>query len=92
LSGSLIGGGEIGPGARCDGDGHEEVLLQSGVAGRVIGGVGLPAAPDDAGPGAAESAQRAAVVMAALASMGEAVGGPRVPATGAVSEGGERVA
>ena len=87
-----MGGGEIGPGARCGGDGHEDVLLQTGVAGRVIGGVVLPASPDDPGPGAAESLQRATVVMAALARVGVAVGGPRVPAAGAVSERGQRVA
>ena len=68
------------------------MLLQAGVAGRVVWGVVLPASPDDAGPGAAESAQRAAVVMAALARVGVAVGGPRVPAAGAVRERGERVA
>jgi hypothetical protein len=92
LRGHLVGGGVIGPGARGGGDGHEDVLLESGVAGGVIGGVVLPAAPDDPGPGAAESAQRATVVVAAVASVGVAVGGPRVPAAGAVRERGERVA
>src|SRR5207302_4800093 len=61
-----MGGGAIGPMARSPGDGHEDVLLQSGVAGWVVGGSGLPAAPDDAGPGTAEGAQRAAVVVPAL--------------------------
>ena len=43
-------------------------------------------------PRPAEGAQRAAVVMAALAGVGVAVSGPRVPAAGAVRERGERVA
>ena len=84
--------GQVGPGARWGGDGHEDVLLQSGMTGGVVGGVALPAAPDNPSPGTAEGAQRAAVVVAALAGVGVAVGGPWVPAAGAVREGGERVA
>jgi hypothetical protein len=92
LTGHPVGGGEIGPGARCPRSGHEDVLLEAGVAGRVVWGAVLPAAPDDPGPGAAEGAERPAVVMPALSGVGVAVGSPWVPAAGAVREGGERVA
>jgi hypothetical protein len=37
-------------GARCRGDGDEDVLSQSGATGGLVRGVGLPAAPDDPGP------------------------------------------
>ena len=40
-------------------------VLSACVAGGVVGGVVLPAAPDDAGPGAAEDADRVGVVAAA---------------------------
>ena len=92
VTGHLMGGRKVGPGARCAGDGHEDVLLQSGVSGGVIWGAGRPAAPDDPSPGSAERAERAAVVVTAAAGVGVAVSGPGVPAAGAVSERGERVA
>jgi hypothetical protein len=73
-------------------DGDGDVLLQSGVAGWVIGGAVLPAAPQDSCPRAAEGAQRAAVVVTPLTGVGVAVSGPGVPPAGVVREGGERVA
>jgi hypothetical protein len=54
--GDALGGWEVGPGARWGVDGDGDVLLQSGVAGGVVGGVVLPAAPDDPAPGATEGA------------------------------------
>jgi DNA-binding CsgD family transcriptional regulator len=52
----------------------------------------LPAAPHHAAQGAAEVAGRAWVVLAASDRSDVVVGGPRVPATGAVGENAERVA
>ncbi len=87
-----LGGGEVGRGTRRGGDGDGDVLLQAGVSFGVVWGVGLPAAPDDPAPRAAEGSQRAAVVVAAGASCVVAVGGPGVPLAGDVREGPERVA
>jgi len=82
----------FGPGARGAGDGHGDVLLQAGVAVRVIGGSGLPAAPDDAAPRAAEGPQRTAVVVSTLPGVGVAVSGPGVSEAGGVSEDPECIA
>ena len=87
-----LGRGWVGPGARAGGDDDGGVLFQAAVAGGVIRGVVLPAAPDDAAPGAAEGPQGTAVVVAALAGVGVAVGRPRVPLAAAVRERAERVA
>jgi pyruvate dehydrogenase E2 component (dihydrolipoamide acetyltransferase) len=40
-----LGCGCVGHGARRRGDGYQEMVLQAAVAGRVVGGAGLPAAP-----------------------------------------------
>jgi hypothetical protein len=87
-----LGGGEVGHGARRGGDGDRAVLLQGAVACGVVGGAVLPAAPDDAAPGAPEGAQRARVVVAAGARGGVAILCPWVPVAGAVREGAERAA
>src|SRR5207248_8846995 len=87
-----LGGSEVGHGARRGGDGDRAVLLQGAVAGGVVGGAVLPAAPDDAAPGASEGAQRAGVVVAAGARGGVAVLCPGVPVAGTVREGAERAA
>ena len=60
------------------------------MAGWVVGGAVLPAAPDDAAPGAAEGAERAGVVVAAGAGGGVEVLRPGVPVAGAVGQGAER--
>jgi hypothetical protein len=53
-AGHPLGRASVGPGARRAGDGERDVLLQGGVPGRVKGGVGLPAAPQDPAPGASD--------------------------------------
>ncbi len=83
-AGHPLGGGEVEPGARHGRDGDGDVLLQSLMSLGVIGGVVLPAAPDDAAPGAPEGAQRAGVIVTARASGGVVVLGPGMPVTGAV--------
>src|SRR2546423_1124235 len=65
---------------------------KSAVAGAVVGDAVLPAAPQDAGPRAAEGADRAWVVLAAGAGGGVAVLGPGVPVAGGVGQGAGRVA
>ena len=87
-----LGGGEVGQGARRRGDRDRAVLLQGAVSGWVVGGAVLPAAPDDAAPGATEGAQRAGVLVAAGAGGGVAVLRPGVPVAGAVGQGAERAA
>ena len=91
-AGHPLGGSEVGPGARRCWDGDREVLLQAAVAGWVVWGAVLPAAPHDPAPGAADGAQSAGVVVAAGASGDVAVGGPRVPVPGGVREPAERTA
>ena len=81
-AGHSLGGGDVGPGARRVGDGDGDVLLQPGMPGGVIGGAVLPAAPEDAAPGAAEGSQRAAVVVAAGSGLGVEVSRPRIPSAG----------
>ena len=78
-----LGGGVVddGPGRGRDDDG--DVLLQGAVAGWVIRGAVLPAAPYDAAPGASEGADRAGVVVAAAAGGGVEVLGPGVVVAGA---------
>ena len=78
------------PVGRRDGDG--DVVLQAGVPGGVIWGAGLPTAPDDPAPRAAEGAQRVAVAVAAGAGVGVAVSGPCVPPAAVERERPERVA
>ena len=87
-----LGGGEVGAGPRRAGNGDGDVLLQAAMFGGVIGRAVLPAAPDHAAPGAAEGADRAGVVVAALDRAGVVVAGPWVPAAGGVGEHAERVA
>jgi hypothetical protein len=58
----------------------------------VVGAAVLPAAPQDARPGAAEDADRVGVVAAAVAGASVDVAGPGVPVAGAVGERGEVVA
>jgi len=62
------------------------------VAGGVVWGAVLPAFPHVAGPGAADGAQRAGVVVAAGAGLGVEVLRPGVPVAGAVSQRVERLA
>ena len=87
-----LGGGCVGQGARRVGDSHRDVLLQGAVAGGVVRGAVLPAAPYDAAPGAAEGADGAGVVVAAADRAGVVVGGPGVVVAAAVGERDERVA
>ena len=68
------------------------MLLQGAVAGGVVGDAVLPAAPEDAAPGASEGADRAGVVVAAGDRAGVVVGRPGVPVAGGVGERAERVA
>ena len=65
----------------------EKVLLEGVVARGVVGDAVLPAAPDDAGPGASDGSDRAWVVVSAAASGGVSVLGPGVPVAGCVGEG-----
>ncbi len=58
----------------------------------VVGGVALPASPDDATDRASEGAQRPLVVVPAATGVGVAVSGPRVPHLGGVREDGQRFA
>jgi hypothetical protein len=85
-------GCEVGPWARWAGDGDRDVLLQGAVPGRVIGRPVLPAAPDDAAPGASERANRALVVVAACSRSGVVISRPGMPVPGAVSERVKRAA
>jgi hypothetical protein len=55
----------------------------------LVGGVVLPAAPEDAGPGAAECAAGVGVVLSAGAGSGVDVVGPGVPVACAVSQDAE---
>jgi hypothetical protein len=72
------------------GDRDGDVLLVGAVAGGVIGDAVLPAAPQDATPGASEGADRAWVVVAAGFGVGVAILGPGMPMAGAVGERAER--
>jgi hypothetical protein len=85
-------GGCVGHGARRSRDRHQDMLLQAAVAGRVVGGAGLPAAPYHAAPGAAEGASGAGMVVAASDGAGVVVGGPGVVVAAAVGERVEGVA
>ena len=91
-TGHPLGGCEVEPVARRAGDCDRDVLLQAAVAGWVVGRAVLPAAPDDAAPGASERADRALVVVAARSRAGVVVSRPGVPVAGAVSERVERAA
>ena len=64
-----------------------DVLLEAVVAGGVVGDAVLPAAPEDAGPGASDGSDCAGVVVSAAAGVGVSVLGPGVPFAGRVSEG-----
>ena len=87
-AGHPVGGSDVGATACAGRDGDGDVLLQSGVSLGVIRGAVLPAAPQDPCPRAAEGAQSAAMVVAALTGVGVAVSGPGVPPAGVVREGG----
>jgi hypothetical protein len=69
------------------GDFDGDVLLEAVVAVGVVGDAVLPAAPEDAGPGASEGADRAWVVVPAAAGAGVVVFSPGVPFAGCVGEG-----
>src|ERR1019366_6172616 len=73
-----LGGGMVDDGPRQGRDGHRDVLLQGAVAGRVIRHPVLPASPYDSAPGAPEGADRAGMVVPALAGAGVEVLGPGV--------------
>src|ERR1700685_362114 len=65
--------------------------LEAVVGGGVVGGVVLPAAPDDVGPGAGEDADGVGVVAAAGDGLVVEAGGPGAGAAGVpgeVAEGG----
>ena len=72
------------------------VLLQQGlqgsVVGGVVGGVGLPAVPDDVEPCAGEDAHGVGVVVSAGAGAVVVVGGPGVGVAGVVGEVADGVA
>lgn len=58
----------------------------------VVGGVGLPAVPDDVEPGAGENAYGVGVVVVAGDGAVVEVGGPGVGVAGIVGEVADRVA
>src|SRR5579884_2118445 len=72
--------------------GDEKLLLEGVVAGGVVGDAVLPAAPQDARPGASDGSDRALVVVSAGASVAVEAVCPGVVVAGAVGEGAERVA
>jgi hypothetical protein len=90
--GHAVGRGLVDDGPRHGRDGDGDVPLQGAVAGRVVRGPVLPAAPHDPTPGAADGAQRAGVVVAAGAGGGVQILRPGVPVAGAVGQRAERAA
>ena len=60
--------------------------------GGVVGGVGLPAVPDDVEPGAGEDAGGVGVIVFAGAGAVVEVGGPRVGMAGIVGEVADGIA
>lgn len=89
-AGYPLGRGQVDARPRLVGDSDGDVVLQAPVAGGVVGDAVLPAAPQDADPGAFEGADRALVVVAAGASRGVAVSRPGVPVAGRVGECADR--
>src|ERR1700722_19291853 len=69
-----------------------EERLEAVVGGGVVGGVVLPAAPDDVGPGAGEDADGVGGVAAACNCLVVEVGGPGAGAAGVAGEVAEGVA
>src|SRR6266536_5005448 len=69
-----------------------EEVLKGAVDGRVVGGVVLPAAPDDGGPGSCEDPDGVGVVVATGAGVLVQLGGPGVDVAGVGSEVAYRVA
>src|SRR5919201_5912931 len=69
-----------------------EVAVVSAAAGGVVGGVGVPAGPDDAQPGAGEDADGVCVAAAAGACVAVDAFGPGGGAAGVVGVEGERFA
>ena len=69
-----------------------EEPLEGAVLGRVVGGVVLPAVPDDVEPGSGEHAGGVGVVVASGAGLAVEVGGPGVGAAGVAGEVGDGVA
>ena len=69
-----------------------EEALEGVVLGGVVGGVVLPAVPDDEQPGAGEDADGVGVVVAAGAGLVVEVGGPGVGVAGVGGEVGDGVA
>src|SRR6266536_227667 len=69
-----------------------EEVLKGAVDGRVVGGVVLPAAPDDADPGSCEDPDGVGVVVATGAGLLVQLGGPGVDVAGVGSEVAYRVA
>lgn len=61
-------------------------FAEGSVAGRLVGGVVLPAAPDDVRPGASEDALSVGVSFAVGAELTVPVGGPFVAVTGVAGE------
>ena len=83
-------GDEVGQWARRARDDHCDVALQYAVTRGVVRGVVAPALPHDTAPGASEGADRARVLVAALAGLGVEVLGPGVPVAAAVRQAAER--
>src|SRR6478752_6997149 len=69
-----------------------EDALEAAVVGGVVGGVVLPATPDDGCPGAGKDADGVRVVAFSGAGLGVEVRGPRVAVSGIAGEVTERVA
>src|SRR5258708_22584027 len=66
--------------------------LEGSVVGGVVGGVGLPAVPDDVEPGSGEDADGVWVVLAAVDGAVVDFGGPGVGVAGIVSEVADGIA
>ena len=81
-----LGGGQVEPGARSVRDHDGAVVLEAAVVGGVIGRAVVPAAPQDAGPGAAEDADGVGVAFAAGARVGVEGGRPWGAVPGVVGE------
>jgi hypothetical protein len=78
-AGHPLGGSEVGHWARLAGDADGDVALRRAVSCGVVWGAVAPALPHDTAPGAADRADRAGVLMSALAGLRVEAVRPRVP-------------
>src|ERR1700757_540848 len=69
-----------------------EQCLEGAMFGGVVGGVVLPAVPDDVEPGASQDADRVGVVVASGSGAVVEIGGPGVGASAVAGEVGDRFA